>query len=78
MPTERQILRNTKLRYKEELAGLKSYLNELSNRCDECNTAHEHVHESHMKVSNDVQYYEGQIKAINARLKALNVKKPGS
>ena len=75
MHTERQILRNTKLKFKEELASLKSYMHELTNRCDECNTAHEHVHESHMRVENDVQFYEGQIKSINARLKALNVKK---
>ena len=75
MHSERQMLRSTKLKYKEELASLKSYEHELSNKCDECSTEHEHVHGAHMKVENDIQFYENQIKAINARIKALKVKK---
>ncbi len=77
MHSERQILRNTKLKYKEELASLKSYMHEFSNKCDECSTAHEHAHDAHMKVENDIQFYESRIKAINARIKALHAKKAG-
>ena len=75
MHKERQILRRTKLKYKEELASLKSYLHELPQKCKECHTDHHHFDADQMKAKNDAQFYESGIKDINARLKALKVKK---
>jgi chromosome segregation ATPase len=77
MHKERQILRRTKLKYKEELASLKHYLHELSHKCKECHTDHHHFDADHMKAKNDAQFYESRIKDINARLKELKVKKTG-
>ena len=75
MNKERQMLRRAKLRYKDELASLKSYLHELPNKCKECKTDHHHTDEAQMKAKNDAQFYETRIKDINARLKAMKVKK---
>lgn len=75
MNKERQILRRAKLKYKEELASLKSYLHELPHKCKECKTDHHHIDEAQMKAKNDAQFYETRIKDINARLKAMKVKK---
>lgn len=73
MNTERKVLRNTKLKYQEELASLKNYLRELTVRCHECGTLHEHVSEARMKAEHDARFYEAGIKNINARMKALKV-----
>ncbi|HEX8127731.1 MAG TPA: hypothetical protein VF527_01290 [Pyrinomonadaceae bacterium] len=71
MNRERTILRDEKARYKEKLATLKNLLRELSDRCAEHGTEHEHVREEIFKVEHDAQFYEGQIKEISLRLKAL-------
>jgi hypothetical protein len=71
MNRERKILRAEKAKYKEELSRLKCYQQELSNRCAELGTAHEHIAPDLAKVEHDVNYYECQIKDISTRLKAL-------
>lgn len=71
MNRERKILRAEKAKYKEELSRLKGYLREFSARCSECGTEHEHIAPALSKAEHDIKFYEGQIKALSARLKAL-------
>jgi hypothetical protein len=71
MNHERKILRAEKAKYKEQLATLKNFLREMSDRCAEQGMPREHSHQHMMKAENDAQFYEGQIKAISSRLKAL-------
>lgn len=74
MKKERNILRAEKAKYKEKLASLKHFVKELKDRCHDCHTTQDLVYEDLMRAENDVQYYEGQIKAINSRVKALAAK----
>jgi chromosome segregation ATPase len=71
MNRERKILRAEKEKYKEQLGTLRNFLREMSNRCAEHGTRPEHFHDQLMKAEHDAQFYEGQIKEISARLKAL-------
>jgi chromosome segregation ATPase len=71
MSRERKLLRAEKAKYKEELSRLKGYLKELSDRCAEHHAAHEHVAPDMSKAEHDIEFYQCQIKDINARLKAL-------
>lgn len=74
MNNERKLLRAEKTRYKEQLASLKNFLREMSDRCVQHNTPHEHCREQVMKAEHDAQFYGGQIKEISARLKMLALK----
>jgi chromosome segregation ATPase len=71
MNRERKLLRAEKAKYKEELSRLRCYLNELSNRCAEHHTAHEHIAPDMTKAEHDIAFYECQVKDISTRLKAL-------
>jgi chromosome segregation ATPase len=71
MNKERKILRAEKAKYKEELSRLKGYLRELSDRCSDCGTMHEMVAPDLLKAEHDIKFYEGEIKSLSARLKAL-------
>ena len=72
---ERQILRNQKAGYKEQVESLKHYIRELKEQCHGCDTAHEHVNLDLMKAENDAQFYESRLKDINKRMKELAPKK---
>ena len=69
MNNERKLLNSEKAKYKEQLTSLKHYMRELKERCAECKTLKEHSTPALMKVKNDVQFYQGQIKEINNRLR---------
>lgn len=71
MSRERKLLRAEKAKYKEELSRLKCYVNELSNRCAEHNTAHEQIAPDMAKAEHDMEFYACQIKEISTRLKSL-------
>jgi hypothetical protein len=71
MNRERKILRAEKVKYKEQLATLKNFLREISDRRAEHGTPDEHCREQVTKAEHDAQFYAGQIKDISARLKAL-------
>lgn len=74
MNKQRTILRNLKANYKEELTSLKHYTRELSRRCKEHHTGHEHTDPDLMKAKHDTEYYKNAIKDITARLKELSSK----
>lgn len=71
MNRERTLLRNEKAKYKQQVATLKHYIRELSDRCAEHDTHEEHFFEDRFKAEHDLQFYQSQIKAISERLKAL-------
>jgi hypothetical protein len=74
MTDERKILRRVKEQHKEKLTALKSFMNELKEKCHDCDTEHDHVNPDMLQTENDVNFYESSIKQINMRLRELGTK----
>lgn len=69
MDKERRHLRSAKAAHKTKLKELKDFVRELNERCSECSTLSEHVWPDLMKAEHDLKFHEGQINAINQRLR---------